>query len=158
MEYTEQYVYVNVTDAVAAGGADSLKVVLNFSNDRLPYALVEVISFSIKSATAVNSYFTLKTEEIGQNYLGLDNIGTALAIAPFSTDVGAGHHAYAMYGSGSKIMYSNPRTLTLFITDEEGVKQPIGVPDIVENYIVILKVSYPKTGEIPGLYRSQIPL
>lgn len=158
MDYVDQYVYVNVTDAVAAEINDELRVVLNYNNDRVPYALVEVISFSIKSSTATNNIFTLKTVEIAQNYLGYDNMGTALAIAPFSSDVQAGHHLYAMYGSCSRVMFANPRSLTFYITDEENVKQVIGAAEVIENYTVLLKVSYPKTGEITPAYRSQIPL
>ena len=45
MEFTDQYVYVNVTDAIATANPNSLKVVLNYNNDRAPYALVEVMSF-----------------------------------------------------------------------------------------------------------------
>jgi hypothetical protein len=158
MEYTDQYVYVNVTDAIAAEINDELRVVLNYNNDRVPYALVEVISFSIKTSTATNNIFTLKTAENAQNYLGYDNMGTALAIAPFNTDVAAGHHLYAMYGSGSKVMFANPRSLTFYITNDNNVKQAIGVPEVIENYTMLLKVSYPKVGEIQPLYRSQIPL
>ena len=76
MEFTDQYVYVNVTDAIAAANPNSLKVVLNYNNDRAPYALVEVVSFSIKTAVATKNHYTLKVEEIAQNYVGYDDQGT----------------------------------------------------------------------------------
>ena len=160
MEYTDQYVYVNVTDAVAAANPNTLKVVLNYSNDRVPYALVEVMSLSIETSTLVDSYFTLKVEEIGQNYLGYDNQGTALAVAPFNSAVdetGPDRYLYSMYGAPPKVMFGNPRSLTFYIVDTQGVREVIGGGN-VSTYSMVLKVSYPKTGEIAPAYRSQIPL
>ena len=161
MEYTDQYVYVNVTDAVAAANPNSLKVVLNYSNDRVPYALVEVMSLSIETITMVDSYFTLKVEEMGQNYLGYDNQGTALAVAPFNAAIDESgpvdRYLYTMYGTSPKVMFGNPRSLTFYIVDTEGLREVIGGGN-VKNYSMVLKVSYPKTGEIEPAYRSQIPL
>jgi len=161
MEYTDQYVYVNVTDAVAAANPNSLKVVLNYSNDRVPYALVEVMSLSIETITMVDSYFTLKVEEMGQNYLGYDNQGTALAVAPFNAAIDESgpvdRYLYTMYGTPPKVMFGNPRSLTFYIVDTEGLREVIGGGN-VKNYSMVLKVSYPKTGEIEPAYRSQIPL
>ena len=160
MEYTDQYVYVNVTDAVAAANPNTLNVVLNYSNDRVPYALVEVMSLSIETSTLVDSYFTLKVEEIGQNYLGYDNQGTALAVAPFNSAVdetGPDRYLYSMYGAPPKVMFGNPRSLTFYIVDTQGVREVIGGGN-VSTYSMVLKVSYPKTGEIAPAYRSQIPL
>jgi hypothetical protein len=158
MEFTDQYVYVNVTDAIAAANPNSLKVVLNYNNDRAPYALVEVMSFSIKTDVATSNHYTLKVEEIAQNYVGYDNQGTALAVAPFNSDIAAGHHVYTMYGSPSKVMFSNARSLTFYIVDDEEVRQQVGAGFDVENYTMMLKVSYPNVGVIPPTYRSQIPL
>jgi hypothetical protein len=160
MEYTDQYVYVNVTDAVAAANPNTLNVVLNYSNDRVPYALVEVMSLSIETSTLVDSYFTLKVEEIGQNYLGYDNQGTALAVAPFNSaidETGPDRYLYTMYGAPPKVMFGNPRSLTFYIVDTQGLREVIGGGN-VSTYSMVLKVSYPKTGEIPPAYRSQIPL
>ena len=160
MEYTDQYVYVNVTDAVAAANPNTLNVVLNYSNDRVPYALVEVMSLSIETSTLVDSYFTLKVEEIGQNYLGYDNQGTALAVAPFNSAVdetGPDRYLYSMYGAPPKVMFGNPRSLTFYIVDTQGLREVIGGGN-VSTYSMVLKVSYPKTGEIAPAYRSQIPL
>ena len=161
MEYTDQYVYVNVTDAVAAANPNTLKVVLNYSNDRVPYALVEVISLSIETITMVDSYFTLKVEEIGQNYLGYDNQGTALAVAPFNSAIDEtgppDKYLYSMYGAPPKVMFGNPRSLTFYIVDTQGAREVIGGNN-VKTYSMVLKVSYPKTGEIAPAYRSQIPL
>ena len=158
MEFTDQYVYVNVTDAIAAANPNTLKVVLNYNNDRAPYALVEVMSFSIKTDVATSNHYTLKVEEIGQNYVGYDNQGTALAVAPFNSDIAAGHHVYTMYGSPSKVMFSNARSLTFYIVDDEEVRQVVGAGVDVENYTMMLKVSYPNVGVIPPTYRSQVPL
>ena len=160
MEYTDQYVYVNVTDAVADANPNTLNVVLNYSNDRVPYALVEVMSLSIETSTLVDSYFTLKVEEIGQNYLGYDNQGTALAVAPFNSaidETGPDRYLYTMYGAPPKVMFGNPRSLTFYIVDTQGLREVIGGGN-VSTYSMVLKVSYPKTGEIPPAYRSQIPL
>ena len=158
MEFTDQYVYVNVTDAIAAANPNSLKVVLNYNNDRAPYALVEVMSFSIKTDVATKNHYTLKVEEIAQNYVGYDNEGTALAVAAFNSDIAAGHHVYTMYGSPSKVMFSNARSLTFYIVDDEEVRQQVGPAFDVENYTMMLKVSYPNVGVIPPTYRAQIPL
>ena len=160
MEYTDQYVYVNVTNAVAVANPNTLKVVLNYSNDRVPYALVEVMSLSIETSTLVDSYFTLKVEEIWQNYLGYDNQGTALAVAPFNSAVdetGPDRYLYSMYGAPPKVMFGNPRSLTFYIVDTQGLREVIGGGN-VSTYSMVLKVSYPKTGEIAPAYRSQIPL
>jgi hypothetical protein len=158
MEFTDQYVYVNVTDAIATANPNSLKVVLNYNNDRAPYALVEVMSFSIKTDVATKNHYTLKVEEIAQNYVGYDNEGTALAVAPFNSDIAAGHHVYTMYGSPAKVMFSNARALTFYIVDDEEVRQQVGPAFDVENYTMMLKVSYPNVGVIPPTYRAQIPL
>ena len=158
MDFVDQYVYVNVTDAIAAANPNSLKVVLNYNNDRAPYALVEVMSFSIKTAVATKNHYTLKVEEIAQNYVGYDNQGTALAVAPFNSDIAAGHHVYTMYGNPSKVMFSNARSLTFYIVDDEEVRQQVGPAFDVENYTMMLKVSYPNVGVIPPTYRAQIPL
>ena len=157
MDFVDQYVYVNVTDAIATANPNSLKVVLNYSNDRVPYSLVEVMAFSIKTGVATKNHYTLKVEEIAQNYVGYDNQGTALAVAPFNSDIAAGHHVYTMYGNPSKVMFSNARSLTFYIVDDEDVRQQVGAFD-VENYTVMLKVSYPNVGVIPPTYRAQIPL
>ena len=156
MEYTDQYVYVNVTDTLSATIDESLKVVLNYSTDRTPYALVEVIAFSVKAEDADKPYYTLKTLEIAQNYLGYDNQGTALAVATYDSEIAGSKRVYTMAGFGTKMMFSNPRSLTFYIVDENNVKVDIGTE--VENFVLLLKVSYPKVGEIPPAYRSQIPL
>lgn len=158
MEYTDQYVYVNVAGAVATANPNSLKVILNYSTDRVPYALVEVLSFSLRVDANVDNHFTLKVEEIGQNYLGHDNKGTALAIAPFNSAIGTSHFVYTMLGAPAKVMFGNARELTFYIEDQNGVREQVGAAHNVESYTMMLKVSYPKTGEIPQDYRMQIPL
>lgn len=161
MEYTDQYVYVNVTDTVAAANPNSLKVILNYSTDRVPYALVEVMSLSIRTITKVDPYFTLKVEEMGQNYLGHDNQGTALAVAPFNAAIDESgppnKFLYTMYGAPAKVMFGNARELTFYIVDTQGVREELGGNNIA-TYSMMLKVSYPKTGEIVQDYRMQIPL
>ena len=158
MEYTDQYVFVNVSDAVAVANPETLKVVLNYSTDRVPYVLVEVMSFSIRTASDFDNHYTLKVEEMGQNYLGYDNQGTALAVAPYNSTIGAGHHVYTMFGSPPKVMFGNARSLTFYIVDEQNAREKVGAAYTVENYTMMLKVSYPKTGDIVPNYRSQIPL
>lgn len=160
MEFCEQYVYVNVTDTTAMVDPDrrALKVILNYSTDRVPYALVEVLSLSMRVDNDNNNHFTLKVEEIGQNYRGHDNKGTALAIAPFNSSIKAGHFSYSMIGAPTKVMFGNARELTFYIVDEDGDRVSVSSSDPVEAYTMMLKVSYPKTGEIAPAYRSQIPL
>ena len=160
MEYTDQYVYVNAIQATPMVDADrrALKVILNYSTDRVPYALVEVLSFSLRVDANVDNHFTLKVEEIGQNYIGHDNKGTALAVAPFNSAIGASHFVYTMLGAPAKVMFGNARELTFYIEDENGDRESVGDVYSVEAYTMMLKVSYPKTGEIPQDYRMQIPL
>lgn len=161
MEYTDQYVYVNVTDAVAAANPNSLKVILNYSTDRVPYALVEVLSLSIRTITKVDTYFTLKVEEMGQNYLGYDNQGTSLAVAPFNAPLDEtgppNKYLYTMVGSSAKVMFGNARELTFYVVDEQGRREAFDNTNI-ETYSMMLKVSYPKTGDVVQDYRMQIPL
>lgn len=159
-EYTDQYVYLNLDETVsaAAPSRSSYNLVLNNTPDRVPYALVEVMCLSVRTGTNTNNHFTLKVQEIGQNYLGQDNIGTALAVAPYNSSIAAGHFVYTMINSPAKIMFSNPRTLTFFLEDAAGEKREIGDAFNVESYTVLLKVSYPKVDEVPFAYRTQIPL
>lgn len=160
MEYTDQYVYVNAVEATPMVDANrrALKVVLNYSTDRVPYALVEVLSFSLRVDNDAYNHYTLKVEEIGQNYLGHDNRGTALAVAPFNSSIKAGHFVYTMLGTQAKVMFGNARELTFYIEDENGERESVGDAYPVEAYTMMLKVSYPKTGEIVQDYRMQIPL
>lgn len=160
MEYTDQYVYVNAVEATPMVDADrrALKVILNYSTDRVPYALVEVLSLSLRVDNDVGNHYTLKVEEIGQNYLGHDNRGTALAVAPFNSNIKTGHFVYTMLGTPAKVMFGNARELTFYIEDENGERESVGDAYPVESYTMMLKVSYPKTGEIVQDYRMQIPL
>lgn len=160
MEYTDQYVYVNAVEATPMVDADrrALKVILNYSTDRVPYALVEVLSLSLRVDNDVGNHYTLKVEEIGQNYLGHDNRGTALAVAPFNSNIKTGHFAYTMLGTPAKVMFGNARELTFYIEDEDGDRVSVGAAYPLEAYTMMLKVSYPKTGEIVQDYRMQIPL
>ena len=160
MEYTDQYVYL--TYKAADPIVSSLNVVLNFSTDRVPYALVEVISISLRveGIVAPQDTFILKTKEIAQNYLGSDNNGTALAMASFNSLINNVHTSYTQIGFGSRVMFANPRNLTLFFTNQAGTVINFGgeVASTINGFNIVLKVSYPKVGEIPPMYRSQIPL
>ena len=160
MEYTDQYVYVNAVEATPMVDADrrALKVILNYSTDRVPYALVEVLSLSLRVDNDVGNHYTLKVEEIGQNYLGHDNRGTALAVAPFNSNIKTGHFVYTMLGTPAKVMFGNARELTFYIEDEDGDRVSVGAAYPLGAYTMMLKVSYPKTGEIVQDYRMQIPL
>jgi hypothetical protein len=134
---------------------------LNYSTDRVPYALVEVLSLSIRTITKVDAYLTLKVEEMGQNYLGYDNQGTSLAVAPFNAalvDTGPPNtYVYTMVGSSAKVMFGNARELTFYVVDEQGRREAFDNTNI-ETYSMMLKVSYPKTGDVVQDYRMQIPL
>jgi hypothetical protein len=163
MEYTDQYVYLNykATDPVVS----SLNVVLNYSTDRVPYALVEVISATLRidGIVAPQDTFILRTKEIAQNYLGSDNKGTVLGLIVYNSALSgapATHTSYTLVGFGTRVMFANPRNLTLFFTNQAGDVVNIGgdVVSTINAYNILLKVSYPKVGEIPPAYRSQIPL
>ena len=136
MDYVEQTTHSNITD-------DTLNVAFNL-NDNAPYALVEIISLSIKTSTDSNASFFIKTQELGESCGGDVDSGTTLAVASLSTD-DEEHYLYTHYGIGSIVMYTAPTSLTFFITDDKGVKQSIGDAEIVKNYSMELKVSYPKS-------------
>lgn len=136
MDYVEQTTHSNITD-------DTLNVAFNF-NDNVPYALVEIISLSIKTSTDSNTSFIIKTQELGENYGGDIDSGTTLAVASLSTD-DEEHYLYKHYGIGSIVMYNPSTSLTFFITDDKGVKQSIGEDQIVQTYSMDLRVSYPKS-------------
>jgi hypothetical protein len=161
MEYTEQYSYVTFVGS-AATPVNSFVTVLNFSNDRVPYALVEVIAGSLNCSKKEESCFILRTQEIAQNYLGNDNFGTTLGVIAYDGDHDPSKHSYVLSGFGSKVMFSNPRSLNIFLTTQAGVVAPIStVAEAATNIRIVtllLKVSYPKVGEITPMYRSQIPL
>ncbi len=70
----------------------------------------------------------------------------------------AEHHVYTMYGSPSKVMFSNSQALTFYIVDDGEIRQQVGAGQDVGNYTMMLKVSYPNVGVIPPTYRAQIPL
>lgn len=155
MEYIEQYVWVNENLAGPLTNGQ-LKVVLNYSNDRAPYALVEVISFNAQSNTNAISSLILKTAEIANNYTGTDNIGSVLAVCNYNTQIQAGRHSYQLDSFGSKLNYMNARTLNLYLDDENGVNQ-LSAGTIL-GFNLLIKVSYPKVGQIAPAYRMQIPL
>jgi hypothetical protein len=166
MEYTDHYVYLNYKAADPI--VSSSKVILNFSTDRAPYALVEVISATlrIEGIIAPQDTFILRTTEIAQNYLGSDNKGTVLGLIVYNSALSGtdldppDHTSYTLVGFGTRVMFANPRNLTLYFTNQAGDVVNIGgaVDATINAYNILLKVSYPKVGEIPPLYRSQIPL
>ena len=137
MDYVEQTTHSNITD-------DIFNVAFNL-NDKVPYALVEIISLSIKTSTDSNTSFIIKTQELGESCGGDTESGTTLAVASLSSDIDEGHHLYTHYGIGSIVMYTAPTSLTFFITDDQGVKQSIGEEEIIKTYSMELKVSYPKS-------------
>ena len=136
MDYVEQTTHSNITD-------DTLNVAFNL-NDNAPYALVEIISLSIKTSTDSNASFFIKTQELGESCGGDVDSGTTLAVGSLSTD-DEEHYLYTHYGIGSIVMYTAPTSLTFFITDDKGVKQSIGEEEIIKTYSMELKVSYPKS-------------
>ena len=136
MDHVEQTTHSNITD-------DIFNVAFSL-NDNAPYALIEIISLSIKTSTDSNASFFIKTQELGESCGGDIDNGTTLAVASLSTD-DEEHYLYTHYGIGSIVMYTAPTSLTFFITDDKGVKQSIGEEEIIKTYSMDLKVSYPKS-------------
>ena len=157
MEYTDHYTYVLYKDTDPL--VESFTTVLNFSTDRTPYALVEVIAVGVNTSTKTEECLTLRTKEIAQNFTGSDNKGTILGVLAYEADHDPNKHSYTLSGFAPKLMFANARSLEFFFADNDGAAVTIGaVSTNVLSVNMLLKVSYPKVGEIPPLYRTQIPL
>ena len=170
MEYTDTFIYV--TSKRVAIVDNTFTINLGYNQDRPPYTIVEVLSATLQADPAMGSPVTnyvLKCQEGGINYSAMDNKGTALCLIGYSTDLIAPavapttygavlHRNYEQVGYGSKVVFGNARSLTFYVEDCIGAdKKTIGVGEI-NCIMLMLKVSYPKVGEIQPLYRSQIPL
>jgi hypothetical protein len=156
MEFTDEYVHVNNTNAVYTSNG-ALEVVISYDSNRPPYALVEVASATVLSANTNPRAFILMTEEIANNLHNTANRGTSLAIMPYYTQVAANNHNYDLLGVSARASFSNARTLHLYFTDHNGVTvNPTA--GVILGFNVLLKISRPSVGSITAAYRTQIPL
>jgi hypothetical protein len=161
MEFTDEYVHINsISSPLDAAGVG--EVVINYDNNRAPYALVEVISATIHSDTDVNTTYVLTTQEIANNVRNTANKGTTLAlidyVAPLDTTGGA-DFLYQLIRQGAKALYSNSRVLHFYITNAQG-GPTLGIigGGVILGYNIVLKISRPVVGSVAPAYREQIPL
>ena len=161
MEFTDQYIHVCLNkdqNPAPVFYNDAYRLTISQNNDRPPYALVEVISATIIANTNIHNTFVLRAEEIAGNFYCNENKGTTLALIDYNTQITAGHQSYNLTSSGSKVLFSNAQTLSLYITDEIGIKVGFGAGEDIDGMNLIIKVSYPVVNSIQPSYKAQVPL
>ena len=157
MEYTDEYVHVNATNAVINATTGALEVVISYDSNRPPYVLVEVVAATVLANANTSNTFVLMAEEIANNIHNSANKGTTLALIDYNSQLQAGNHNYDITGFSTRAMFSNARTIHLYFTDEAGATV-IPAAGLILGFNVILKVSRPVVGSIQSAYRAQIPL
>ena len=121
MEFTDEYVHVNATNAVINPTTGSLEVVISYDSNRPPYVLVEVVAATVLANANTSNTFVLMAEEIANNIHNSANKGTTLALIDYNTQLQAGNHNYDITGFSTRAMFSNARTIHLYFTDRKSV-------------------------------------
>jgi hypothetical protein len=157
MEYTDEYVHVNATNAAINATTGALEVVISYDSNRPPYVLVEVVAATVLANANTSNTFVLMAEEIANNIHNSANKGTTLALIDYNSQLQAGNHNYDITGFSTRAMFSNARTIHLYFTDEAGdVVLPAAA--LILGFNIMLKISRPVVGSIQAAYRSQVPL
>ena len=161
MDFTDRYIHVCVNEAQQPAPSfinnTYYQVTLSSDSDRVPYALVEVVSATIHAVNNNANTFVLKCDEIASNQINNLNTGSTFCLIDYNTMVTAGHHNYDIVGYSSKLMLSNARKINIYFTDEAGDVILADSGQIL-GFNIIFKVTYPVVGAVPQLYRTQIPL
>ena len=158
MEYVDKYVYVNAANKTPL---DAYRIVIDLGENinRVPTQLVEVISASALGRDLVVDAYTVKCEEMAENYYSSDLMGSALCSLNINSTITIAPddvHTFAMSGYSPKLVFNGQmRYLTLYLEDTNSARQEL---QYVAPFSMILKVSYPVIGSITSAYRSQIPL
>jgi len=152
MEFVERYVYADKVSATVYG--NHIKVNLNGTGGRVPYALVEVVSIII-SDDVDHQGIVLSMEEDVPNFNSTRNKGTVLALVGLDALQGANYH-YSLVGQGTKALtYGSLENVVLTITNTAGGSIVVSSLDSIS---ILFKCSYPRPDEIQDTFRTQIPL
>ena len=152
MEFVERYVYADKVSATVYG--NHIKVNLNGTGGRVPYALIEVVSIVI-SDDVDHQGIVLSMEEDVPNFNSTRNKGTVLALVGLDALQGANYH-YSLVGQGTKALtYGSLENVVLTITNTAGGSIVVNSLDSIS---ILFKCSYPKPDEIQDTFRTQIPL
>jgi len=152
MEFVERYVYADKVSATVYG--NHIKVNLNGTGGRVPYALVEVVSIII-SDDVDHQGIVLSMEEDVPNFNSTRNKGTVLALVGLDALQGANYH-YSLVGQGTKALtYGSLENVVLTITNTAGGSIVVNSLDSIS---ILFKCSYPRPDEIQDTFRTQIPL
>lgn len=152
MDFTDRYVYADKVSATVYG--NHIKVNLNGTGGRVPYALIEVISIVI-SDDVDHQGIVLSMEEDVPNFNSTRNKGTVLALVGLDALQGANYH-YSLIGQGTKALtYGTLDNVVLSVTNTAGAAVAITSLDSIS---ILFKCSYPRPNEIQDTFRSQIPL
>ena len=152
MEFVERYVYADKISATVYG--NHIKVNLNGTGGRVPYALVEVVSIII-SDDVDHQGIVLSMEEDVPNFNSTRNKGTVLALVGLDALQGANYH-YSLVGQGTKALtYGSLESIVLTVTNTAGGSIVVSSLDSIS---ILFKCSYPKPDEIQDTFRTQIAL
>ena len=152
MEFVERYVYADKVSATVYG--NHIKINLNGTSGRVPYALIEVVSIVI-SDDVDHQGIVLSMEEDVPNFNSTRNKGTVLALVGLDALQGANYH-YSLVGQGTKALtYGSLENVVLTITNTAGGSIVVNSLDSIS---ILFKCSYPRPDEIQDTFRTQIPL
>jgi len=152
MEFVERYVYADKVSATVYG--NHMKINLNGTGGRVPYALIEVVSIII-SDDVDHQGIILSMEEDVPNFNSTRNKGTVMALVGLDSLQGANYH-YSLVGQGTKALtYGSLENVVLTVTNTAGAAIVVNSLDSIS---ILFKCSYPKPNEIQDTFRQQIPL
>jgi hypothetical protein len=131
-----------------------MKVNLNGTGGRVPYALIEVVSIVI-SDDVDHQGIVLSMEEDVPNFNSTRNKGTVLALVGLDALQGANYH-YSLVGQGTKALtYGSLENVILTVTNTAAGSVVINSLDAIS---ILFKISYPRPNEIQDTFSTQIPL
>ena len=152
MEFVDRYVYADKVSATVYGS--HMKVNLNGTGGRVPYALIEVVSIVI-SDDVDHQGIVLSMEEDVPNFNSTRNKGTVLALVGLDALQGANYH-YSLVGQGTKALtYGSLENVVLTVTNTAAGSVVINSLDAIS---ILFKISYPRPNEIQDTFSTQIPL
>ena len=152
MEFVERYVYADKVSATVYG--NHLKLNLNGTSGRVPYALIEIVSIIVSDDTD-HQGIILSMEEDVPNFNSTRNKGTVLALVGLDALQGSNYH-YSLVGQGTRALtYGSLESVVLTVTNAAGAAIVVNSLDSIS---ILFKCSYPRPNEIQDTFRSQIPL
>ncbi len=152
MEFVDRYVYADKVSATVYG--NNIKVNLNGTGGRVPYALIEVVSIVI-SDDVDHQGIILSMDEDVPNFNSTRNKGTVLALVGLDALQGANYH-YSLVGQGTKALtYGSLENVVLTVTNTSATPVVVNSLDAIS---ILFKISYPRPNEIQDTFSTQIPL